>query len=109
MSEVLTPNPAIATGKGDSASVLGSRSIAVLIEITGAPTAVTVDIEGGIAQKGDTTKVIQLAQHVMSAGELTAGFAMFFILDKPVSWINYNVINLVGGVSPTVKVSFKAF
>ena len=69
------------------------------IDITGAPSAVSVDIEGSIAGSGAFT----LATHAMTAGELTATTAGFHITGKPVSMLRYN-ITITGGTSPTATI-----
>lgn len=107
MSKNLKPDPATATGAGTLESVIGSQAITIAVKITGGPSAVTVDIEGSIGVKGDGDSGV-LATHIMTAAELTAGFAMFHIAGKPADWINYNVITLTGGTAPTVAIRVKS-
>lgn len=71
------------------------------VDITGAPTAVSVDIEGNVGGSAAFT----LATHAFSAGELTAGVAGFHISGKPVSALRYN-ITITGGTNPTATVRF---
>lgn len=68
--------------------------------ITGTPTAVTVVIEGSL----DGTNYTAINTHAFTAGELTATFAMFSVIDNPVSYIRANVTVLTGGTAPTVSV-----
>jgi len=92
---------ATATGAGNASSqqrLISDSSYT--IGITGAPSAVTVDIEGSF----DGVTFFQLAQHVMTAGELTATKAMFHISGKPVLFFQANLITLTAGSSPTVTV-----
>lgn len=94
-------NAAVATGEGGALSqqrLISDSSYT--IGITGAPSAVTVDIEGSF----DGETFFQIAQHVMTAGELTATKAMFHIAGKPVMFIRANLTTLTGGTSPTVTV-----
>jgi hypothetical protein len=70
--------------------------------ITGAPTAVTVDLEGSL----DGTTFFALASHVFSAGELTAEGAMFHVVDKPVTYVRINLTTLTAGTEPTVTVKY---
>ena len=77
----------------------------VYASITGAPTAVTVDLEGSL----DGTNWVQLATHPFTAGELTATQAMFHVIDKPVRFVRVNLTALTGGTSPTVTVLYEGF
>ena len=101
MSKYLMLDAATATGAG---SAIGFKqmqeNVTFQVDITGAPTAVTVDIEGSV----DGTPAAQLAQHAMTAGELTATTAIFHISGKPVGNVQANVTALTGGTSPTVTV-----
>lgn len=74
------------------------REHTIQMNITGAPTAVTVDLEGSL----DGVKWHQLATHPFSAAELTAESAMFHVTNKPISRIRANLTTLTGGTSPTV-------
>lgn len=75
----------------------------VQVTITGAPTAVTVDLEGSI----DGVTFFSLATHAFTAGELTATKAMFHVIDKPVSYVRSNLTVLTAGTSPTVTVKYE--
>ena len=93
---------AVATGAGGAHSqqrLISDSSYTV--NITGAPSAVTVDIEGSF----DGETFFQIAQHAMTAGELTATKAMFHIAGKPVMFIRVNLTTLTAGTSPTVTVA----
>jgi hypothetical protein len=74
------------------------RNHTVQVTITGAPTAVTVDLEGSL----DNVTWSSMASHVLTAGELTATAALFHIVDKPVRYVRTNVTVLTGGTAPTV-------
>jgi hypothetical protein len=71
--------------------------------ITGAPSAVTVDLEGSL----DGVTFFSLESHVFTAGELTATGAMFHIIDKPVLFVNINLTTLTGGSAPTVTALYE--
>jgi len=77
-------------------------SHALQVTITGAPSAVTVTLEGSL----DGTTFSTIGTHAMSAGELTATKAMYFDVDMPVLWVKANLTVLTGGSSPTVTVTY---
>lgn len=77
----------------------------VQMTTTGAPTAVTVDLEGSL----DGTTFEQLATHDFTGAEITAQSAMFHVVDKPVRYIRTNITTLTGGTSPTVTVLYEPF
>lgn len=77
----------------------------IQIDITGAPTAITVDLEGSL---NNTTWAV-LITSPMSAAELTAAVSLSHIEDKPVRYIRVNLTTLTGGSSPTVTVLYEAF
>lgn len=79
------------------------RNHTVQVTITGAPTAVTVDLEGSL----DNVSWSSLASHIMSAGELSAGLAMFHVVDKPVRYVRNNLTLLTAGTSPTVTAIYE--
>jgi hypothetical protein len=95
-----------ATGTGASAS-LALRKIVeghtVQINITGSPTAVTVDIEGSL----DNSNWSRVLTSAMSAAELTAGTSIAHVEDKPVRFVRLNLITLTGGTSPTVTALYE--
>ncbi len=74
----------------------------VQVTITGAPSAVTVDLEGSL--DGETFFV--LSTHPFTGGELTATAAMFHTVDKPVTYIRLNLLTLTAGTSPTVTAKY---
>ena len=97
-------NGATATGASTSHPVrMKPRNHTIQVTITGAPTAVTVDLEGSL----DDTTFVSLADYVLTAADLTATAAMFHVVDKPVRYIRANVTNLVGGTAPTVTVLYE--
>ena len=71
--------------------------------ITGAPSAVTVRIEGN--QGGAAFDPTGMATQVCTAGQLTAGICSFSVTDMPVSQIRANLVTLTGGTAPTVTVT----
>jgi len=95
---------ATATGVSTSHPVrMKPRNHTVQFTITGAPTAVTVDLEGSL----DDTTFVSLASYVMTADELTATAAMFHVVDKPVRFIRVNLKTLTAGTAPTVTVLYE--
>ena len=99
-----------ATGAGSSVSMgkftneaqsKGScKSFTVEVTASGAPTAVTMDLEGSI----DGTNFGQLAQHVLVAGELTAKLAIFHVINKPVYFVRANMTTFTQAASETITV-----
>ena len=73
------------------------------VEITGAPTAVTVRVEGN-----QGTTIFDpggMAEFTMSAPQLAAGIGTFEIVEHTVKNIRGNLITLTGGTAPTVTLS----
>lgn len=95
---------ATATGAGSSHKLVPRRAEVsthtIQIDITGAPSAVVVDLEGSL----DENSWFQLAQHTMTAGELTDTAAMFHVTNKPVEFVRANLTTLTAGTAPTVTV-----
>lgn len=79
------------------------RHHTVEIEITGAPTAVTVSLEGSLSKNGFES----LADHIFSAEELTNQRAMFHVVDKTVRAVRLNLLLLTGGTAPTVTAFYE--
>lgn len=75
----------------------------VQVNITGAPTAVTVTLEGSL----DGVNFRTIATHALSAGDLTATTGMFFDIDKPVLFVKVNLTVFTGGTAPTVTVYYE--
>ena len=97
-----------ATATGASTSVPVRKIIkdhTVQTNITGAPSAVTMDLEGSL----DGTNWFQLATHPFTAGELTATQAMFHVDEKPVRFIRVNLTTLTGGTAPTVTSLYEGY
>lgn len=69
------------------------------VDITGAPSAVSVTIEYSVGNSA----ALDLVTHAFTAGELTATVAGFSIVGKNASRIRYN-ITITGGTSPTATV-----
>jgi hypothetical protein len=100
-----------ATGTGDTKH-LGDFSVdsekdgvpdkwTVEITTTDNATAVTIDLEGSI---DDGTTFHQLAQHVMTAAELSADQAMFHVVGKGATSIRGNMTTFTQAASETVTV-----
>ena len=73
------------------------------INITGAPTAVTVDIEGSL----EGTIWNQVLTSPMTASELTAETSYTSIQGKPFRFIRLNLAVLTGGSTPTVTAFYE--
>ena len=73
------------------------------IDITGAPTAVTVRVEGNMG--GTVFDPTGMATHVFTATQLSAGKATFGIVYSPVINMRAFVTVLTGGTVPTVTVA----
>lgn len=67
--------------------------------ITGAPTAVTVYIDGNVAGSTYT----EMANHTFTAGELTATQAVFSISNMPTYQIRARWV-ITGGTAPTITI-----
>ena len=94
------------TSTGASTAKAFTRLInhhAVQVDITGAPTAVTVTLEGSL--DGATFRTI--ATHALSAGDLTATTGLFFDIDMPVLFVKVNLTVLTAGTAPTVTVLYE--
>lgn len=90
---------ATSTGAGSNITNGLSEYQSVQINITGAPTAVVVAIEGSL-DSGVTWDA--LVEKTFSAGELSAGLASLTIVGQPRDVIRHNLTTLTGGSSPTV-------
>lgn len=99
--ELLSAVTATGAGTGVKASPWTSTHT-VQATITGAPTAVTVDLEGSL----DGAKWFTLVSHAFSGGELTATAALFFVTGSPVAMVRANLTTLTGGTAPTVSVVY---
>ena len=95
-----------ATGTGAEAAKVvkqAYKSWGCDVEITGAPTAVTVRVEGN-----QGTTIFDpggMAEFTMNAGQLAAGIGTFEIVEHTVKNIRGNLITLTGGAAPTVTLS----
>ena len=103
---------ATSTGEGTSSWVKDDGVIdwTCDFEITGSPTAVTVrvegntgDIEGTPANESLTFDPAGMAEHVVTADQLTAGKATFGIANSAIKYIRGYIVTLTGGSSPTVS------
>lgn len=93
---------AAATAVGAGASVhirKGVQEHTVQIVITGAPTAVTVALEASL---DDGVNWNTIGTYALTAGDLSAGSAMYHVVDKPAQYVRMNTITLAGGTAPTV-------
>ena len=90
---------AAATGAGSAWAIrMGVKDHTVQCIATGAPTAVTTELEGSL--NGITW--YQLAAHKWTNGEIDDGEAMFHVTSKYVTSVRINLTILTGGTSPTV-------
>ena len=90
---------AIATGPSAVFANGLSNAHSVQVNITGAPTAVTVIVDGSLDQGANWDTIATLA---FTAGELAAGLATLSIGGKPRDAIRHDLTVLTGGSSPTV-------
>jgi hypothetical protein len=72
---------------------------AIQFQITGAPTAVTLVVEGNI-NDADWDKI---AVHIATVEQLANGHGMFHVINKPVENVRLNLAVLEGGTAPTVS------
>lgn len=93
---------------GTSGSIIFRRPIkdhTVQIEVTGSPTAVTVDLEGSL----DDGFWTALGTIPLSAQDITDGGSVTHLLNKPIRFVRANLTELTGGTSPTVTVLYEPF
>lgn len=76
-----------------------SPKIAVQVNLTGDPTAVTVDVEGSL----DGTNFGVIETHIFTADELVAMSAYFYITDKPVPYYRINISTLTFTTAGTAE------
>jgi len=79
------------------------RTHTVQLLITGAPSAVTVDLDGSL----DGENWASLDEHVMSAEELTAGIAIFHVVNKTIRYVRIALTLLTSGGSATVTALYE--
>nr|BDD46000.1 hypothetical protein 10 [Gammaproteobacteria bacterium] len=92
-------NAASSTGTGVHCSLGEPRANhTVAVTITGAPSAVTIDLEGSL----DGVNWVQLQTHTFDAGELSDEKGMFHSVNTLVNHVRANLTTLTGGTSPTV-------
>ena len=75
----------------------------VQVDITGAPSAVTVLLEGSI----DGTTFGIVGTHVFTAADLTNTTAIFFDSDNILLHVRVNLTVLTGGTTPTVTAIYE--
>lgn len=68
------------------------------VNVTGAPTAVRLEVQGSI----NSTNFFTLACHDFSVQDITAGKSMFHVVSKPCMQMKIKVSKLSGGVAPTI-------
>ena len=73
------------------------------VEITGAPTAVVVRVEGN--QGTNIFDPTGMAEFTMDSGQLAAGIGTFVMAEQTVKNIRGNLITLTGGTAPTIKLT----
>ena len=91
------------TGAGTKQTITKGREEAVTshtlqVDITGAPTAVSVSLEGSV----DGTTFSDMGTHEFTADELTATTALFHVVNRAVPVVRANLTVLTGGATPTV-------
>ena len=92
------------TGPGEAKVVKQAyKSWGCDVEVTGAPTAVVVRVEGN--QGTNIFDPGGMAEFTMSAAQLAAGIGTFEIVEHTVKKIRGNEITLTGGTVPTVSLS----
>jgi hypothetical protein len=70
--------------------------------ITGSPDAVTLTLQGSV----DGITWMNLAEHLATSDELTAGTLMFNVVYKPAPYARLSLDTLSGGTSPTVTAKY---
>ena len=97
-------NQVTATGVGPGihlAEVTSEHTVSVdWLDPTNNITAITVDLEGSISNRGVSdadAKWFQLASHTADAGEITAEEFMFHVINKPIKRVRLNMPTLTGG------------
>ena len=94
-----------ATATGESTIKLFNNLInnhTIQADITGAPTAVTVTIEGSL----DGVTFDTIGTLAFSAGQLTNTTGVGHAVDTPVNYVRVNLTVLTGGTAPTVTVLY---
>lgn len=97
-------NAATSTGAGTAKNL--SRLIdkhVIQVDITGAPSAVTVVLEGSL--DGNDFGVV--GTHAFTAGDLTNTTAIFFDSDSPLLYVRVNLTVLTSGTAPTVTAIYE--
>lgn len=98
---------ATATGAGLSVALRkGVQEHTVQAVITGSPTAVTVSLESSL-DNGVNWNVI--GTYAFTAGDLSAGSAMYHVVNKPSELVRMNLTVLTGGTAPTVTAFYFPF
>lgn len=95
-----TTTPAVLANTYTFPADYNQMTSTVQVNVSGDPTAITVDIEGSI----DGINWFQLDTHAFSGGELAALIAFYHIVDKPVKHMRANVTALTATTSATVEV-----
>lgn len=98
---------ATTTGQSENITVVkgqdeGNNIHSFQVSLNGSPSAVTVRIEASI----DDVDFNCIAEHTLSAVELTNNSALFHIINKPIPVLRANITKLDGGVSPEVSVYY---
>lgn len=92
-------NAATATGASTALNFRsGVRDHAIQATTTGAPTAVTITLEGSL----DGVTYFTLDSHAFSAGEITAEAAYWNVSAQLVHYVRVNLTVLTGGTNVTV-------
>ena len=98
---------AVAVGESEKITITqsqdtGQEAHSFQVSTTGSPTAVVVSILGSI----DGVNFTCILRHPFNKKEITAGTALFHLVNKPVPTIKAKIETLTGGVSPTVSVYY---
>jgi len=93
-----TSTGAVANGNSPKLYSLGNYTVQV--NVTGAPTAIELTLEGSL----DGRTYFSLQDYVFTAIDISAQAAMFHLVNKPVTHRRVNITTLTGGTAPTVSV-----
>lgn len=103
MIKVLLDN-VTATGASDRLLTTSSsrHTVQAIMGGTVVATAVTIQLQGSL--NGDNW--FELAEQAFTAAEITAGQAMFHVINKVVIWVRLDLTTLTGGTAPTITATY---
>lgn len=90
----LSLNAVTATGAGVSRGIEGRNIISWSYEVTGGPTAISIQLEGRIGRAG--------TYRILSGPIATLGGDIVTGIDANVDEVRLNLVTLTGGTAPTV-------